>query len=132
MNERTFLAQLESANVDELSELLRRPSPDEERLLEVYFGSERLSRLRRLALAQRRGRPRGNVIVLHGIMGGELTVSPQNQDDQYIWLNIPRLAIGAIGWMRMTPEPKSQFNVRSFHGRACLAHLHPAASGSVG
>jgi len=113
MNERTFLAQLESANVDELSELLRRPSPDEERLLEVYFGPERFSRLRRLALAQRRGRPRGNVIVLHGIMGGELTVFPQNEADQYIWLNIPRLAIGAIGWMRMTPEPKSQFDVRS-------------------
>jgi len=114
MNERAFLTQLESANVDELSELLRRPSPEEERLLEVYFGPERFSRLRSLALgAQRRGRPRGNVIVLHGIMGGELTVFPQNQANQYIWLNIPRLAIGAVGWMRMTPEPKSQFDVRS-------------------
>jgi len=62
MNERAFLTQLESANVDELSELLRRPSPEEERLLEVYFGPERFSRLRSLALgAQRRGRPRGLV-----------------------------------------------------------------------
>jgi pimeloyl-ACP methyl ester carboxylesterase len=114
MNERAFLAQLESANVDELSELLRRPSLEEERMLEIYFGADRLSRLRRLALgAQRRGKPRGNVIVLHGIMGGELTVYPQNQADQYIWLNIPRLAIGAVGWMRMTPEPKSQYDVRS-------------------
>ena len=114
MNERAFLAQLESANVEELSELLRRPSPEEERLLEIYFGAERFSRLRRMALGtQRRGTPRGNAVVLHGIMGGELTVFPQNQENQYIWLSIPRLAIGAVGWMRMTPEPKSQFDVRS-------------------
>ena len=56
MNERAFLAQLESANTDELAQILRRPNADEERLLEVYFGAERLQRLRGLALTtQRRG-----------------------------------------------------------------------------
>src|SRR6266446_5541344 len=114
MNERAFLSQMESANVDELSELLRRPSQEEEQLLAIYFGPERLARLRRLALsAQKRDKPRGNVVVLHGIMGAELTVFPRDQSSQYIWLNIPRIAIGAVGWMRMTPEAKSQFDVRS-------------------
>ena len=113
MNERTFLAQLEAATPDELSQILRRPSAEEQRVLEIYFGTARLERLRGLALrGQRRGTPRGNVVVLHGIMGGELTVFPPNQSSQQIWMNIPRIAIGGVGWLRMTPEPKSQFEVR--------------------
>src|SRR5947209_16747761 len=111
MNEREFLAQLERANTDELAQILRRPSPEEERVLETYFGGERLQRLRGLALtSQRRGVSRGNIIVLHGIMGGELTVYPQNQDPQFIWMNIPRLVIGAVGWLRMTQDFKSVFD----------------------
>jgi pimeloyl-ACP methyl ester carboxylesterase len=114
MNERTFLAQLEAANADELSQILRRPSAEEQRVLEIYFGTARLERLRSLALgSQRRGTPRGNVVVLHGIMGGELTVFPPRKSSQYIWMSIPRLAIGGVGWLRMTPEPRSQFDVRA-------------------
>ena len=52
IDERAFLAQLESASTDELSQILRRPSADEERLLEIYFGAERLQRLRSLLLAR--------------------------------------------------------------------------------
>jgi pimeloyl-ACP methyl ester carboxylesterase len=113
MNERAFLAQLESANTEELSQILRRPTAEEERVLEVYFGRERLQRLRGLALSaqQRRAAPRGNVVVLHGIMGGEMTVHPVNEKEQYIWLSYPRLAIGAVGWLRMTPKLVSEFNV---------------------
>ncbi len=37
MNERQYLAGLESANADQLSELLRRPSVEEERVL--YFSA---------------------------------------------------------------------------------------------
>src|SRR4051794_9951 len=100
INERTFLAQLESANPEQLSEILRRPTADEERLLEIYFGAERLQRLRSLALGvRRRAVVKGNVVVLHGIMGGELTVFPTNQKSQFIWLNFPRIAIGAVGWL---------------------------------
>jgi pimeloyl-ACP methyl ester carboxylesterase len=113
MNERQYLAVLESANADQLSELLRRPSVEEERVLALYFGEERLARLRRLALgAQRRGPKRGNVVVLHGIMGGELTVYPKGQSDQQVWLNIPRIVFGAIGWLRMTPQLTSENDVR--------------------
>ena len=76
IDERAFLAQLESANTDELAQILRRPSADEERVLEVYFGRERLEQLRGLALSTQRrslrGPAKGNVVVLHGIMGGEL------------------------------------------------------------
>jgi pimeloyl-ACP methyl ester carboxylesterase len=114
IDERAFLAQLESANTDELSQILHRPSAEEERLLEIYFGAERLHRLRSLALgARRRAVPTGNVVVLHGIMGGELTVFPNNENSQFIWLNFPRVAIGAVGWLRMTGKFESQFDVRA-------------------
>jgi hypothetical protein len=114
MDERAFLTRLESANTEELSQILQRPSPDEQRLLEVYFGAARLERLRQLALSSaRRGPQRGNVAVLHGIAGGELTVCPRNQPSQHVWLNLPRIAIGALGWLGMTPELKSKFDVRA-------------------
>jgi len=114
MNERAFLAQLESANTDELSQILRLPTAEEERVLEIYFGRERLQRLRGLALRTgQRATPRGNVVVLHGIMGGEMTVYPEKEGAQYIWLSYPRLAIGAVGWLRMKPDLDSQFNIKA-------------------
>jgi pimeloyl-ACP methyl ester carboxylesterase len=114
INERAFLAQLESANTEELSQILRRPTVDEERVLEIYFGADRLRRLRSLALStRRRALPKGNVVVLHGIMGGELTVFPKNEDSQFIWLNFLRIVVGAIGWLRMTQNFESQFDVRA-------------------
>jgi pimeloyl-ACP methyl ester carboxylesterase len=112
--EHNVLAQLESANTEELSQILRRPSADEERLLEFYFGADRLQRLRSLALgARRRAVPKGNVVVLHGMVGGGLSVFPTNENSQFIWLNFPRLAIGAVGWLRMTEKFESQFDVRA-------------------
>ncbi len=114
MNDREYLARLESASADELSQILRRPSAGEERLLALYFGEERLARLRKLALgAQRRGAKRGNVVVLHGIMGGELTVYPPGKREQHIWLHFPRLIIGGIGWLRITPQMTSENDVRA-------------------
>ena len=40
-------------------------------------------------------------------------VCPQNQASQNVWLDLPRIAIGALGWLRMTPELGSQFDVRA-------------------
>ena len=114
IDERAFLARLESANTEELSQILRRPTADEERVLEIYFGADSLRRLRSLALrTRRRALPKGNVVVLHGIMGGELTVFPKNEESQFIWLNFLRIVIGAIGWLRMTQNFESQFDVRA-------------------
>lgn len=114
IDERAFLAQLESANTEELSQILRRPTAEEERLLEIYFGAERLARLRSLALStQRRAVSRGNVVVLHGIMGGEMTVYPVNEKSQFIWLHVLRLIRGGVGWLRMAPEFASLYDVRA-------------------
>ena len=69
---------------------------------------------------------KGNVVVLHGIMGGELTVS-QPGTSQQIWLSIPRLILGSIGWLRCSPEGPSLFDVQAtgilkkYYGEMLLA-----------
>ena len=96
MNEREFIARVEAANTQELIQILSRPSLEEDRVLRLHLGTERYERLRQLALQTggKRGVKKGNVVVLHGIMGGELTVY-NNKTEQRIWLHFPRLIIGA-------------------------------------
>lgn len=113
MNERAFIARLEAANTQELIQILSRPSPEEDRILRLHLGAERYERLRRLALGSgKRGAKKGNVVVLHGIMGGELTVTDKGKT-QPIWMNFPRLIIGGAGWLRMRDAGVSIFDVRA-------------------
>lgn len=114
MNDREILARLEGASPKELEGLLRRPSENEARVYRAYFGAQRYDVLRRNTLAQRstaRAARRGNVVILHGIMGGELTVRDRGKD-QHIWMHILRLAFGAVGWLRMK-DGKSLSDVRA-------------------
>lgn len=101
-------------DAEELARILREAEGPEERLLEEYLGQERLRRLRRLASRTVRGPagaaggPVGNVIVLHGIMGGELTVGTPGQarlrqgGDQ-VWMHYLRMAFGAVGKLKLGP-----------------------------
>ncbi len=114
MNDREILARLEAASPKEFADLLRRPSESEARVYRTYFGPARYDALRSRTLAQRsaaRAAKRGNVVILHGIMGGELTVRDKGKD-QHIWMHILRLAFGAVGWLRMK-DGKSLFDVRA-------------------
>ena len=113
-NERAFIARVEAANTDELIQILSRPSPEEERLLRLHLGAERYGRLRGLALRSggRRGLKQGNIVVLHGIMGGELTVNVDGKS-QYVWMSFPRLVFGAAGWLRMSGLDKSLYDVEA-------------------
>lgn len=114
MNDREILARLEAASPKQLDGLLRRPSESEARVYRAYFGAARYEALRRKTLTTRgatRAAKRGNVVILHGIMGGELTVRDKGRDQQ-IWMNLLRLAFGAVGWLRMQ-DGKSRFEVRA-------------------
>jgi len=114
MNDREILVRLEAASPKELTDLLRRPSESEARVYRAYFGAERYDALRRKTLAQRstaRAAKRGHVVILHGIMGGELTVRDKGKD-QHFWMHLLRLALGAVGWLRMK-DGKSLAEVRA-------------------
>jgi CHAT domain/Lecithin:cholesterol acyltransferase len=131
VDERAFIARVEAADAEELIKILQRPTADEERALRVYFGDVRYERMRNRAVKARttRGtdrRVKGNVVVLHGIMGSELTVA-ESGSSQHIWMSIPRLMIGAIGWLRCRPEGPSLFDVQAtgvlkkYYGEMLLA-----------
>jgi pimeloyl-ACP methyl ester carboxylesterase len=114
MNEHDFIARVEAANTRELIQILSRPSPEEDRILRLHLGAARYERLRHLALRSgaKRGAKKGNVVVLHGIMGGELTVFG-NGKPQHLWLHFLRLMIGGAGWLRMRDLGVSLFDVRA-------------------
>lgn len=98
--ERAFIREFEEAEPEHLAELLRSPSTEEERALRVHLGDERYERMHALALRQvragRRQDPRGNVVVLHGIMGSELSLFPHGLDGHRLWLDALRMARGAL------------------------------------
>ena len=98
--ERAFVEMVEAANPDRFAELLSRPTREEETVLVTYFGEDRYHRMHELALRRnlsRRGGPLiGNVVVLHGIMGGALTGTDQRGRNSLLWLKAGRI-LGTSG-----------------------------------
>lgn len=113
-NERSFIARVESANTDELASILARPSAQEERALRVHLGEHRYQSMHNLALKHTlsRGarRPQGKVVVLHGIMGGELTAVDRAGDKEQIWIKALRILSGRIDLLRLADDGLSGFN----------------------
>jgi pimeloyl-ACP methyl ester carboxylesterase len=105
IDERALIARLEAADPDTLATLLQRPSVEEEQAYRAYLGDERYDRMHGLALQRGRMRsvqpPQGNVVVIHGIMGGELTAFRGGGNGDRIWAQIARLALGRIGLLRL-------------------------------
>lgn len=102
-----LIRRFESAPLPELLKVIHRPNPDEAAALKVWLGPDRYETLRAAAL-QPRSRNRGtekrrNVVVLHGIMGSELSVRDGSDDDK-IWANVWNLMRGRIKELRMGPD----------------------------
>ncbi|HEV7734885.1 MAG TPA: CHAT domain-containing protein [Candidatus Binatia bacterium] len=111
-DERAFIAEVEAANPDDFARLLLRPSLDQERALRQYFGDARYERLHGRTLARNRARgacrPIGNVVVLHGIMGGELAATRQ-ADNELIWVKVWRLIAGSFDRLRLRPDGRAGY-----------------------
>ena len=110
IDERAFISRVESADVEEFARILARPDIEEERALRAHFGDERYRRLHAAALRQsaRRGlrSPKGNVVVIHGIMGGELT-SHKGGDTDHIWAKVMALIGGKVTRLRLSEDGRS-------------------------
>ena len=131
LDERAFIARVEAAEPDLFATLLSRPSRDEERALRAYFGDARFERLhdlavRRAGAARSTKGPRGNVVVMPGIMGSELSEYSGN-DSSRIWVNPLRLVSGQLGHFRLDETGRSEFDVRAsgilklFYGEVVLS-----------
>jgi CHAT domain/Lecithin:cholesterol acyltransferase len=116
LDEQAYVARVESADVDELAHILTRPTVNEERTLRAYLGDERYQRMHALALKRnvRQGvsEPRGNVVVIPGIMGSELTAVDRSGISEQIWLKARRIIFGGLGRLRLAEDGRSEHDRR--------------------
>ncbi|WP_169976923.1 CHAT domain-containing protein [Tautonia rosea] len=105
-----IIERFERASIDEVEAILSSPTSEDERALRRYLGDDRFRRMRALAVAQpsstrgSRSSPRGNVVVLPGLMGSALHAIDRRGNDQEIWLNLWRLARGGIGRLQLASD----------------------------
>ena len=108
-DERAFIRRVEGAGAAEFARMLGRPSAEEEQALRAYFGDGRYQRLRNRALAGVRTRgaqvaPKGNVVVIHGIAGGELISVERSGDRDHVWVNPFRIMAGVLERLRLQDD----------------------------
>jgi pimeloyl-ACP methyl ester carboxylesterase len=111
LDEAALIARVESANTDELGEILRTPTREQEKTLRAYFGEERYQRLHAKALRSSARRsvagPVGNVVVLHGILGSELSSFARSGTGQQIWARVAQIIGGGLGQLRLGDDGRS-------------------------
>ncbi len=104
-NPRAFFRRLAAGSPDDLAEAVLRATGDERRALETTLGAAQLNAIRKLAEGRERssGQKLGNVVVLHGIMGGELT-RIRNGDEDTIWVSLWRLFCGQFAELALNEQ----------------------------
>lgn len=111
IDERSFIARLEAAGPTELARILQRPTDEEERVLRAHLGDDRYQRMHGMALrkSMRAARPvAGNLVVLHGIMGSELTSFDRSGAAEHIWVKILRLIAGRLGLLHLSDDGRTE------------------------
>jgi pimeloyl-ACP methyl ester carboxylesterase len=108
MDERAFIELVERAETSQFSRLIARPSIEEEEILVSYLGEERYSRMHERSLRRNLRRADeetlGNVVVLHGIMGAELSVVDPSQTRVSVWPNALRQIGGGLVRLALDKE----------------------------
>jgi hypothetical protein len=105
-----LIRRFETAPLADLKRTIRRPSPEEASALKVWLGPDRYEQLRQDVLkpSKRSGGPlRRKVVVLHGIMGAELSVRSGNNEN-LVWVNLPRIAMGKIDQLKMGQDGRPE------------------------
>jgi CHAT domain len=144
--QREFIEMVERANAAEFARLLAAPTYEEEQALRAHFGDICYQRLHAAAVpvaapAERglpewlggpdhqRPRHEGNVVLLPGIMGSELSTNEtMGGQGSRIWLNLPRIALGQIDRLSLAPggggagfEVRASGILKAYYGNALLA-----------
>jgi pimeloyl-ACP methyl ester carboxylesterase len=107
MDERSYIARVESADANELAGLMTTAAGEEETVLREYLGEERFEYMRELALQRQTGvatqaaAERGNVVVTHGIMGSSLSAVGRAGGLDLIWIDLLNLVFGRLDRLRL-------------------------------
>jgi pimeloyl-ACP methyl ester carboxylesterase len=115
MDERAFIARVESADPSELARLLSEPAAEEEGALRNYLGDEAFEEMRSLAArqigaaAEVASEPIGNVVVTHGILGSSLSAVDERGDLDWVWLNPLFLVFRSLNLLRLSDDGRTGF-----------------------
>lgn len=104
--------RIESASTEELVQIFRSPSSEDEAYLREYYGNSEYANLRHLSLRGARTASRGNAVVLHGIMGSALSLKEESEEDRLIWIHIWRLLRGELENLGVTPDFRSEKDIQ--------------------
>jgi pimeloyl-ACP methyl ester carboxylesterase len=101
-----YVRRLNAAEPAELAAMLVRPTAEEERVLVTHLGRERFDRMQGLAsdavTSRRAAAKRGNVVVIHGILGAELSSTAKAGGlIEKIWLDYFQLFLGRFNRFRL-------------------------------
>jgi pimeloyl-ACP methyl ester carboxylesterase len=117
MDERAYLQSLSKLTPGEIAEEVMHADEQQERVLRIYLTSEQFDRIHALATGtlSRGGPPLdklGNVVVLHGILGGLLSEFGTS-NPELIWVQILNLIAGKFDQLSLDSAGKSQNDVRA-------------------
>lgn len=107
VDERNLIAQLESADTDELAQIILQASSEEEQVMRIYLGNQCYQSLRSLTLRRemvtsgRGNQQMGNVVVIPGILGSELSSFDKARKQERIWLNPRRIIDGQMARLHL-------------------------------
>lgn len=110
---RNYLNRLDAAAPYALTEILRKPTPEQEQALRTYLGHERYRRQRGLALRRfsrlKAGAKLGNVVLIPDFLRIPLSRTDWEgaEEPSPIWMNIPALAAGQFDLLRLGDDPSS-------------------------
>ncbi len=108
LDERAYIAQVESASPEQFSEMLSTADQEEQSALRAYFGSDKLDRLRTLAqrqLVRGAAQKKGNLVLLPGILGSELTVGSSQLEK--VWFGFWSIFKGDFDQLQLDSAGKS-------------------------
>lgn len=122
-DERSLVRRLEAANTDELIELFLHATAEEEAVLRTYLGNARFRRMRNLVLrremtiSERGDDVKGNIVIIPGILGSELTSKDRNGVRERIWLSPRRIVAGHLERLRLNEnglkEDNADYTIRA-------------------
>ncbi len=103
-NQRRYLARLSAAAPASLIDAIRHATPEQELALRTTLGGRQWEELASLASSEFRGpaASQGNVVLLPGIMGSELTAF-DGSDPDLIWASVWRFIFGAFTRLPLDP-----------------------------
>jgi hypothetical protein len=123
-DEYTYLTRLEAADVPEFAQLLLQTAKNSSEavqagaLLRCYFGNALYDRLYGLALRweisqrDRAKSPQGNVVIIPGLLGSQLTSTDDTGQQEPLWLNLPNIAAGKLARLRLKADGRSAVDAR--------------------